>query len=176
MNYKKINIKNIKNIQSELLNYLKVHTDILNDKTIGFIPLNKQSVIDHCADTLDFFLKLNLTPVRFNLYKTIKNGDSLVHIDTYEYKTRINIPILNCEHSQTKFFIARPSVKIVQKNKLPFILCDQESAIEVDNFALDMPTVFKVMTPHQVIMDENFSPRISLTVKCEPDPIFLLRD
>lgn len=176
MNYKKIYIHNNLEIQNELLNYLRFHTKILEDNTIGFIPLSTDHVIHNCPLVTTFFKNIDLKPIKFNLYKTIKNGDSMVHIDTFEYHARVNIPILNCNYSVTKFFKARPKTVIEQKNKLPFILCDQHSAIEIEEFVLDMPTVFKVTSPHQVIMNDNYSPRISLTVKCDPDPIFLLRN
>lgn len=176
MFYKKFNINELDIIISKTLEFLKNDTEILVNNFRGFYPLDNQKFLDFCPEIQKSLTESGFNPVRFNLYKTIKNGDSQVHIDTTAYNCRINIPILNCEDTHTVFYEAEPLKQVVQENKLPFILCNQETAIEVERFTLDSPTVLRTDVPHKVIMNDNKTPRISLTIRCIPDPVFFLEN
>ena len=172
--YKKINIQNQEIIIEKIKSFLYQKNYIELDLA-GFIPLNFSEVIDHCPELINSFLNKKLKITAVSLYKTFNNVTTPVHIDNVKnyYKCRINIPILNCEGTHTVFYKATP-INLVDQghSNISLIRCTNE--VEVDRVTIDQPTIIRVDQPHRVIMDEQRSPRIALTVRCDPDPFVLL--
>ena len=169
--YKKINIDWYDDIVSKITTYLKSKGFIDNACT-GFVPLDTAEVIANCPE-LEFSLsKIGLSIRSIGIYSTTPNSRAPIHIDHTIYKSRLNIPILNCQYSSTVFYTAEiEQVKQQRNNNLKYIQCI--NAVEVDRVTVDQPTILRIDHPHQVIMDETRSPRICLTVGCYPDPVIL---
>lgn len=171
--YKKINIQNQETIIEKIKFFLHQKNHIESNIS-GFIPLNFTEVINHCPELFVSLLNKKLKIISVSLYKTINNSNP-VHIDNVKnyYKCRINIPILNCLGTHTVFYKATPISLVDQgHNNVSLIRCIDE--VEVDRVTIDQPTIIRVDQPHKVIMDEQHSPRICLTVRCDPDPFILL--
>jgi len=171
--YKKISILNEKIIR-EKLNLFLDKNNYIQSQDYGFIPLNLLDVVKFCPELIFSLLNKGLKIKAISIYKTF-NNNTIVHIDDVKnlYKSRLNIPILNCENTHTIFYDAVPMPPVEQKHKnLKLIPCFNE--IEVDRVTIDQPTIIRVDQPHRVLMDEKYFPRICLTVKCDPDPIILL--
>ena len=47
------------------------------------------------------------------------------------------------------------------------------NSTEIDRVTIDRPTILRINTPHRVEMSETYSPRICLTIRCNPDPVNL---
>ena len=168
--YKRIKIANLDIIVSKIKSFLEKE-NFINSTDKGYIPLEKISILLNCPEIFQSFSQLGFEIKGFAIYKTFKN-DTPVHVDQSTYKARINIPILNCVGTHTIFYKADTVLPIQQDYKnLELIPCINE--IEVDRITIDQPTVIRIDRPHRVLMNEQASPRICLTVRCEPDPILL---
>lgn len=167
--YKKINIDKYGIIVSKIKLYLE-SKELVNTAHTGFIPLHPPEVIKSCSE-LQFSLdSVGLKIKSIGLYRTTRNSQSPVHIDHTPYKSRLNIPIMNCEYSSTVFYNAEiEQVKQQENFHLKYIQC--VNAVEVDRVTVDQPTILRIDHPHQVVMDETRSPRICLTIGCDLDPM-----
>jgi hypothetical protein len=171
--YKKINIQYQETIIEKIKIFLYQKNYVETD-TYGFTPLNFSEVVNYCPELFVSLLSHKLKIISVSLYKSLNNNNP-IHIDNVKnyYKCRINIPILNCQGTHTVFYKATPINLIDQgHNNISLIRCIDE--VEVDRVTIDQPTIIRVDQPHKVIMDEQHSPRICLTVRCDPDPFVLL--
>jgi len=91
---------------------------------------------------------------------------SSIHIDADTYsKCRINLPVLNCENTETRFFeMTEAPIKILQPNGVSFWKLNPEKCIHVDQFYLTQPVVFRNTEPHQVVSNNPNKPRVSCTI------------
>jgi hypothetical protein len=99
-----------------------------------------------------------------------------IHIDADQYsKCRINVPIDNCENTETRFFqTTEEPVKIFQNNGVPLFQINPDKCVHVDQFYLTQPVLFRNTEPHQVISNNPIHPRISCTISLHEDLSYLL--
>lgn len=169
--YQPINIDNCDVIVSKVKTYLE-KKELIDTEYTGYIPLNKNELIASCPELVRSLSKVGLTIVGSAIYRTTNNNQSPVHIDHTIYKCRLNIPIINCEYSSTVFYNADIENTSVQPwDNTKYIKCI--NAVEIDRVTIDRPTILRINTPHRVEMDLNKSPRICLTIRCDPDPEIL---
>jgi hypothetical protein len=167
--YKKINIEKYDVIVSKIKLYLE-SKELVDTVHTGFIPLHPSEVIRNCLELQFSLNSIGLKIKSIGIYRTTRNNQSPVHIDHTPYKSRLNIPIMNCQGSSTVFYEAEiEQVKQQNNFDIKYIRC--VNAVEVDRVTVDQPTILRIDHPHQVIMDETRSPRICLTVGCDLDPM-----
>jgi hypothetical protein len=130
--------------------------------------------------------KLDLGFSRYNLnctfavaYIMYNNSHTSIHVDAYSYgEARVNLPILNVTGTFTRFFSGGEFKEVV--NPTTGIRAHKLSNLKnfrlEDKVEIDQPTVIRVNEPHDVIMDMKNSPRITLTLGFDKDPVFLLED
>ena len=172
--HQRIDIDNLDTIIPKIKTYLE-RKNLIKTSYVGYILLNKTDIILYCPELFQSFLKLGLSISTVAIYRTTNNTQSEVHIDNTPYQCRINIPIMNCENTSTVFYTAtNDEMEEQDYNNLTFVKC--KDPVEIDRVTIDRPTILRVNAPHRVIMDETRSPRICLTVRCEPDPEILLTD
>jgi hypothetical protein len=99
-----------------------------------------------------------------------------IHTDENVVPCRINIPLFNCENSETRFYkcsgIPMPGV---QPNGMRFEKIDETMCVQVDQFYLTRPVLFRVGVPHNIIRFNNPSTvRISCTMEPNKDLSYLL--
>ena len=102
---------------------------------------------------------------------------SLIHRDAdRNANARINLPIMNCENTETRFFTTTiPPVKRQQSNGVYYWDIDQTSCTHVDSFFLNQPVIFKINEPHQVIGESVTSvPRVSCTIGFKEEIVHLI--
>jgi hypothetical protein len=158
-------------IVSKVKNYLE-KKELINTEYAGYIPLNKNELINSCPELVRSLLKFDLFIDGAAIYRTTNNTQSPVHIDHVTYKCRVNIPIMNCEYSSTVFYNADIENTLVQPwDDTKYIKCI--NAVEIDRVTIDRPMILRINTPHRVEMDTSKSPRICLTIRCSPDPVML---
>lgn len=136
----------------------KFHSHVLVQPVPFFQVLNLSNFAKYNPSFDKLFNSIGLTP-NFVSALVMHFPHTDIHRDpmTFESSCRINIPILNCEHSETRFFEMLPE-KTGQTN-IP-----ESECVMVDKFTLKCPTILKVGHPHQVMMIEKVYPRISLAV------------
>lgn len=135
--------------------------------------VNTQDVLDKVPELMEMFAPLNLT-IRYLAFFITDLPINAIHIDDTQSNCRINIPVLNCEKSETIFFTTTEEpVMAKQKNGLSFLMLNPLACTQVDKFELTRPVVFRNNQPHQVISFNEVQPRISCTIGFYEDLEFL---
>jgi hypothetical protein len=169
--YQPINIDNYDVIVSKVKSYLE-KKELINTEYAGYIPLDRDELINSCPELARSLFKFGLFIAGSAIYRTTNNTQSPVHIDYVTYECRVNIPIINCEYSSTVFYNADIENTLIQPwDDTKYIKCI--NAVEIDRVTIDRPIILRINTPHRVEMDTDKSPRICLTVRCNPDPVTL---
>ena len=121
------------------------------------------------------FDPLGLHVERLSIIATREN--SFIHVDHVKEKVRINIPILNCEHSLTKFFVTdkEPS-KHFLPNGTPYYFFKEEDCTLVDSMCLNRPAALNVQELHQVVLTTPNVTRIACTISFKENIDHLLVD
>ena len=104
---------------------------------------------------------------------------STIHRDAdRSANARINIPILNCENTETRFFTTDyPPEKRLQSNGVYYWYIDPKTCTHVDSYYLDCPVIFKINEPHQVVGGGNLNiPRVSCTIGFKEEIVQLIDD
>ena len=157
--YAELTDLNITGIVASSLAYLhKHHQNIFEEQVQFFQPLNFSQFNQEVPELVECFATLGLEPVFVAaLVMTFPNTD--IHRDpgAKEDWARINVPILNCEYSETRFFKMKEG--IVGTTNINENDCDI-----VDSLTLSHATALAIGHPHQVVMLEGNYPRISLSV------------
>jgi hypothetical protein len=160
----------------QLLHYIKVDCPrLLIPDNSSWRGADLEDITKKVPELADMFQPLNLT-IRYVAFFISKYQYGTIHIDAdLVSKARINLPVLNCENTETRFFTtnAEPK-KIFQANGVPLMKIDPSTCTHVDQFYLTQPVVFRNTEPHQVVSNNTNHPRISCTVAFNEDIEYLL--
>jgi hypothetical protein len=170
---------------------LDLDFDLVSKKTLDYVisnrdkitsfwnHLNLENFIKNVPEITRMFAPLNITPAYISLI--VATQDAGIHRDTYIKVTptpvaRINIPILNCQGSETRFWStsAEPELLFLD-NGTPYRYLDEKDCKLETILELDRPTVLRVKEPHSVVVGKKV-PRISLTIEFEEDIEYLLNN
>lgn len=185
--------------------YVEVdHLEIIQEKTLKYIKslgwyninmnclVNWDEFIQICPEIMYAFVRYNIVPksrLALISYHNIK-----IHIDGgLEWlklpTARINLPILNCEGSQTGFYhVPEDEWAYVEKNGAQghYQLKSQlntngeevlpNTIYKVDEVEVIHPTVLAIRQPHSVTINKKNVPRIALSVGFTTDIMYLLDD
>ena len=128
-------------------------------QTVNQLDLHKQ-----VPELSNLFSPLNLTirNVSFFVSTTLQNA---IHHDGVPENCRINIPVLNCNNSETKFYVSSQPVPMRhQPNGQPFFSVNREDCTYVDSYFLKCPVILRVNELHQVFQDYTNIPRVACTI------------
>lgn len=101
----------------------------------------------------------------------------IIHIDNMPgVQARLLLPVLNTDGSFTAFYETESKGKFATdydngKKSLQF---KPEEVTEVTRFALTAPTILRIDHPHAVICETNKFPRITLSIRFDKDPVWML--
>ncbi len=101
----------------------------------------------------------------------------IIHIDNMPgVQARLLLPVLNTEGSFTAFYETEAEGRFATdydqgKKSYQF---EEKDVTEVTRFALTAPTVMRVDKPHAVICNSNQFPRITLSIRFNRDPVWML--
>lgn len=180
MNYfKKIEIDWYQEIVDGALNYLRTEAPDIYNRTNSttYYPLNLEKLLEYCPQLTTAFDRYGIKCNMAVAYVMYNNSHSMIHVDKFYHDARINLPLVNCTGSKTMFFnggeyeiVHNPltqtnAKKLISSNGLNF-----KTSVEID-----CATVIRVNEPHNVVMGAN-SPRITLSLGFDKDPVFLLED
>jgi hypothetical protein len=135
-----------------------------------------RDVFYHIPELRSVFKNINLTVVNAGLFYLPPNSRSTIHKDDVPSGfCRINLPILNCEGSVTRFYQAPDSAvkKIQQDNRHPYYYVEPTDCNLISSVEIIRPTVLDVSEIHEVINFNNV-PRIAATIKFQEDIRYLL--
>lgn len=137
---------------------------------------NTQLLKEQVPELQQLFDPLNITVQWLAFFVTVHRYGS-IHIDNDRHEARINLPILNCEDSETRFFTTtdKHMSKVPQGGGQSFIRVNPLLTQHVDQFYLDRGAVIMRNTePHQVVSTNPNQPRISCTIAFEENIEHLL--
>jgi hypothetical protein len=167
--------------------YIDLDYKIILDDVRSYIK-NNPSKLKSSYTNLDLTDFLNSVPKFPSIFQplnlTIKTVSVIIsndkfgsiHVDQADCKVRINIPILNCEKSETRFFINHGAVqRRVLQNGVAWFYVDPSKCDHVDTLVLDKPAVLRVTVPHQVVAGDVL-PRISISVRFHENIDHLIND
>ena len=143
----------------------------------SWTPTNTTDVLNHCPNVFNMVKPLNtsITYIAFVVYH--KYNQSKIHIDTDKKNSRLLLPILNCDNSETCFYSSSvPPVLAYQPNGVTFYkmnpaTCKLESKFKLQNGIV----LFNNTVPHNVVMSpDSIFPRISCTIALSKDLTYML--
>lgn len=174
--YKSIEINDFQIIKNKTLEFIEKHNLY---EISGFRNMYWDEYIVYCPEILTAFSVQGLYPTVGYLCVSYSLDDFSIHIDTKSKNShlcRINLPILNCEGTLTEYYTGGEYEIFNQSNDKSYfkIKPDGKSVIKVDEIEIIKPTVIRVQEPHRVITNLNKVPRITMTLKMNKDPVFLL--
>lgn len=177
--FKKIEIDDQNLVIAQCKQYIESIDYIYNRKLHAtYYPLDFASFAEKCPLIKTSFKRFSINCNFAAAYVSYNNSHNPIHIDNFVHEARINLPIVNCEYSKT-YFYTNGEFKLAKNsntNTSPSILYKiTDDFKRVDSVVLNSPTVMLVNKPHQVLMDQQKYPRISLTLGFDIDPIFLLK-
>lgn len=171
--YQHIQIPNVNEIIDATRNYIVSNDAIYNRRSgVCLIHLGKNlpffaSLIESCLD------KYNLVCTGAYAFVISHQNQCSVHSDSFIHESRLNIPILNCEYSETKFYDVSKwkTCRNMLGHDVPVAL----EYVEVDSVKITEPTLLRVNKPHKVILNKELdTPRITLSLYFDRDPLFLI--
>lgn len=181
--FKILHCENLKDIQDETINFVhRNYAGILQEKslwhkvdTIEYLKTCKQ--LTKWTDTL----KLRIREVSF----TVVLDDTKVHVHVDEQPTvaKINVPIMNTEHTFNQWFqIPKSDYELYRqvnqfgKYYYNFKDYDLDNALLIGEVELVEPIVFNSALPHNVKLTKRSKfPRLVLSVMFLKDPINFLQ-
>ena len=171
--YRKIEIDHLDTIKIKCLEYIKTQEKIYYKPQGYFLNLNFEELITYCPELLTAFNRYNIVCIYAAAFITYRNKGIPVHVDSGTQQARINIPLENCKNTFTGFYKNGHIIPYV--NPITGITASIiTGAVLVDKVEIDQATVIRVKAPHSVHMDENHTPRVTLTIGFNRDPVFLL--
>jgi hypothetical protein len=122
------------------------------------------------------FSKFNLRPIMVSAYVMYDPKNTSIHTDFYPSQARINIPLLNCAGTYTRFFTNVKTEKWINPDSgIPSFRAINDDYCLAAEVEMKQATVLRTSTPHTVYMPkDNPVPRITLTIGFDKDPVFLL--
>ena len=177
--HKRIELDGWQTAADQVYKFVKTNTNILRGS--AFWTILHRDKHKPCYDALDPVFNA----VGFNLLRISFLMVSQPEIDIHEDKdfipgysdrnARINIPIANCEQSETRFYSSvnwKPITKTLP-NGIKYTYHDINDCKLESSVSVTEPTILRVRELHNVVTLGSY-PRIALTCAVDPDPIYLL--
>jgi hypothetical protein len=131
-------------------------------------------IVNHVPEVVEMLEPLKID-IRFIAFFVQLTNNCNIHVDQDSQYTRINIPILNCEHSETKFFTSsKGPVRALEASGVPYYYYEPEYCTCVSSYKLDGAILLRVREPHQVVIHGDHYPRISCSIGYKQDLTHLL--
>jgi hypothetical protein len=139
------------------------------------IRIDKEDLLKYTSAELDIMTTgLDFQINNFAIFSTGREIGQ-IHTDLNDFPCRINIPVFNCENSETRFYQSSGThISGVQPNGMKFEIVDENTCVQVDQFCLTKPVLFRTWVPHNIINFTAPSIRVSCTMELNKDLSYLL--
>lgn len=179
--HKKIELNGWKPAADEIYQYVKNNTHFLRQQ--AFWNTLSQTKHKHCYNTLaPVFESAGFKLLRISFLIIVEPAVA-IHTDTEsgienQSLARVNIPVLNCENTETRFYSSVKWEPIVKKlgNGIKYTYHSPDNCKFESSVSLTEPTILRVKELHNVIVHNPVYPRITLTCALDPDPVYLLEE
>jgi hypothetical protein len=167
MKYYKYLDLDFKPVAVKLKDYIDKHSELflVNQKTSSWKSIDLDDVLKEIPELLVMLAPLNLT-IKYAAFFVSDYPIGTLHMDHDIHSScRIIMPVLNCENTETRFFVTTGEpIKVLQPNGIPLLKLDPATCTRVDQYYLDRALVFRNNCPHQVVSNNPSTPRISFTM------------
>jgi hypothetical protein len=138
--------------------------------------LNLASLIKECPEIILAFKKYDLKPIMAAAYIMYDPAHTSIHVDSWVFQARINLPLLNCKNTYTNFYESKSElVKWINPDSGLVSYNIQGDCTLVDRVEIEQATIIRTKVLHSVDLPiGNPVPRITLTLGFNKDPVFLL--
>lgn len=180
--FKHIDLKGWKPAALKIHKFVKDETKIIQGHAFWNI-LNREHH-QYCYDQLDpIFKEAGFDLLRIS-FLVLSGDETHIHQDRDripgfpERIARINIPVINCNGTETKFFslINHNPVVGTLPNGITYTGHNPEDVKFESSVTINQPTIIRVRELHQVVNHAKLYPRITLTCAVDPDPVYLLEE
>ena len=136
--------------------------------------IDMSDILKDIPELVNFASSINCT-LRFAALFVSNYQYGTIHIDNDRFsKCRINVPIENCDDTETRFYTSTSSpVKQLQNNGTALWYINPSTCTQVDQFYLTQAVIFRNTHPHQVVSKHN-NIRISCTIAFNEDIEYML--
>jgi hypothetical protein len=176
--FKHIELLGWEQVAESVLEWTIKNTDFCtNKKYRGWTEIHTQKLIREVPNINKLFKSAGFNIVNISYFLRNDYTFSPPHTHVNDDLARINIPILNCKGTFTKFYESSQDQKILYNEQgLPLSqLSSLKNVKEIASCEISGPTVLSVETLHTVVIPpESALPRIMISVKVDPDPVYLL--
>lgn len=166
MKYYKFLDLEFEHVTEKLKNFYLKNEDMFKTFWTDISMLN---LMNDFPELQEMFNPLDITIKTVAFVKTTKPVTE-IHRDYTTYKTRINLPVLNCELTETKFYTTnKEPEKLLLPNGITYLCFKDEDCTQVDSLCLSKPTLIKIQELHQVCSNNPNLPRVSCTIGFQED-------
>lgn len=176
--FKEIDIKNFDIIVSKSLDFVKSKPAIYNRDlhTASWYSINLEEILKFVPEIVPSFSEFNIIPTMIAAYVMYHPTNTNLHVDGWHAKARINLPLLNCNGTYTRFYTNVKTEKWINPTSkvLAYRVINDDYTF-ADEIEIKKATVLRTKEAHIVYMPElSPVPRITLTIGFNVDPVFLL--
>jgi|APFre7841882654_1041346.scaffolds.fasta_scaffold315291_1 hypothetical protein len=163
-------------VSPKLVKYIYDNSELIlhSQQSSAWKAVDTKDVLIKVPELMEMVKPLDIT-IKYLAFFITEMQYGTIHIDhDTQSNCRINIPVLNCDNTETRFFtISEEPVKVLQKNGIPLLKINPLACTQVDKLELTRPVVFRNNQPHQVVSFNKSQPRISCTIGFYEDIEFL---
>ena len=139
------------------------------------IWIDREDLLKYASAELDNMTAgLDIQVEKLAIFSTPKEIGQ-IHTDLNNFPCRINIPLFNCENSETRFYeCSSIPVPGIQPNGMKFETVDATTCVQVDQFCLTGPVLFRTWVPHNIVNYNAPAIRVSCTMELNKDLSYLV--
>ena len=177
--HKEIDLDNYDLIIEKCKEYIKSIPKIYNRElpNASAYHISLSSLLQACPELQPALIQYGLRIVSAGAYVMYKPEHTSLHVDIYNRKSRINLPIFNCDGTYLNFYSNAKTTLVTNPEsgyKNRYVTNPEECVIET-SLELTKATVVRITEPHKIILPAtNIVPRITLTLGFIEDPSYLL--
>jgi hypothetical protein len=163
-------------VSKKLKQFVLENKELVDYENSGWKKIDVCKIIDVYPDIIRMLKPLNVLPINVSLFISY-SAKSVIHKDATTHNCRrILIPIINCEHSFTRFYKTEQDFPITYQlnNGIPYYgSINPDLCTFTEEFRLDRAVAIRPKEPHNVVSDELFFPRISCPINVNKDLDYL---
>lgn len=162
--------------------YLLERPELISGKGSIWVDVDTKQILQDIPEINQMFSKYNLD-IWYIAFTVMTGPRAGIHVDSSVLNTRINIPILNCDNTETRFWRVvndRSRRQTDWDNQRPedwpavsYLLFEEEDCELVDKYCLTQPSLIRINEPHDIIMYHENYPRIACSIGFNTDIEFL---
>lgn len=174
--YKHLEVPYIEEITEKSLNFVKSIDEIYNRRlnNASYYILNFNKLLNCCPIILDAFSKLNMEPYFASIFIMYNNKHSPVHTDISPPYAKVLIPLSNAHNTRTIFYESSDLVEWINPDSGVKSYKPGNNYSARDSIVIKGPWIMRTSVPHNTIMDEKRTPRITMALEFKNDPVKML--